>query len=80
MVFTLLGVNLSFSNFALAGMAGTIAGVLQAPLTAIFLIAEISGGYELLMPLMIVSLVSYLTSNIFIKNSVYTYQLAQRGH
>jgi len=80
MVFTHFGVNLSFSNFALAGMAGTIAGVLQAPLTAIFLIAEISGGYELLMPLMIVSLISYLTSNIFIKNSVYTYQLAERGH
>ena len=79
MVFTHFGVNLSLSNFALAGMAGTIAGVLQAPLTAIFLIAEISGGYELLMPLMIVSLVSFLTSNIFIKNSVYTYQLAQKG-
>jgi len=80
MFFSSFGVNLSFSNFALAGMAGTIAGVLQAPLTAIFLIAEISGGYELLMPLMLVSLVSYLTSNIFIKNSVYTYQLAERGH
>ncbi len=78
-LFSSFGVNLSSSNFALAGMAGTIAGVLQAPLTAIFLIAEISGGYELLMPLMLVSLVSYLTSNIFIKNSVYTYQLAERG-
>lgn len=73
------GVNIPYSNFALAGMAGTIAGVLQAPLTAVFLIAEISGGYQLLIPLMIVSLTSYLTSRIFIKNSVYTHQLAERG-
>jgi CIC family chloride channel protein len=79
-VLNLFGVNLPDSNFALAGMAGAIAGVLQAPLTAIFLIAEISGGYQLLIPLMIVSLVSYLTSRVFINNSVYTYQLAERGH
>lgn len=79
MVFNYFGITLPISNFALVGMAGTIAGVLQAPLTAIFLIAEISGGYQLLVPLMIVSLASYLTSRIFISNSVYTFQLAQKG-
>lgn len=79
MVLAQFGINIPFSNFALAGMAGTIAGVLQAPLTAVFLIAEISGGYQLLIPLLIVSLTSYLTTRIFIKNSVYTHQLAERG-
>ena len=78
-IFNQIGFHLPIENFALAAMAGTIAGVLQAPLTAIFLIAEISGGYQLLIPLMIVSLISYLSSHLFIKNSVYTYQLAQRG-
>jgi len=78
-IFNQIGYHLPIENFALAAMAGTIAGVLQAPLTAIFLIAEISGGYQLLIPLMIVSLISYLSSHLFIKNSVYTYQLAQRG-
>ncbi len=79
MVMTKFGVDLPYSNFALTGMSGAIAGVLQAPLTAVFLIAEISGGYSLLIPLMIVSLTSYLTSRIFITNSVYTHQLAERG-
>ncbi len=71
--------SISGSNFALVGMAGCIAGVLHAPLTAIFLIAEITGGYELFMPLMIVSVISYATAKAFAKNSVYTYQLAKRG-
>lgn len=79
MVLTQFGFHIPYSNFALAGMAGTIAGVLQAPLTAVFLIAEISGGYQLLIPLLVVSLTSYLTTRIFIKNSVYTHQLAERG-
>lgn len=66
------------NNFALVGMAGLIAGVLHAPLTGMFLIAELTGGYKLFVPLMIVATFSYLTVRIFIKNSVYTYQLAQR--
>jgi CIC family chloride channel protein len=71
--------KLSLSNFAFVGMAGLIAGNLHAPLTAIFLIAEITGGYELFMPLMIVSIVSFLTVKLFQPNSVYTIQLASRG-
>ncbi len=73
------GLSLSESNFALVGMAGLIAGVIHAPLTAIFLIAEITGGYELFMPLMIVAAISFATVKIFVPNSVYTIQLAQRG-
>ena len=71
--------DISESNFALVGMAGLISGVIHAPLTAIFLIAEITGGYELFMPLMIVSTISYATLQLFEKNSVYTIQLAKRG-
>ena len=71
--------KLSLSNFAFVGMAGMIAGNLHAPLTAIFLIAEITGGYELFIPLMMVSIVSYLTVKLFQPNSVYTIQLADRG-
>lgn len=71
--------RLSESNFALVGMSGLIAGVIHAPLTAIFLIAEITGGYGLFMPLMIVSTISYATVKIFESNSVYTIQLAKRG-
>ncbi|MCF8229365.1 MAG: chloride channel protein [Bacteroidales bacterium] len=67
------------SNFALVGMGGMIAGVLHAPLTGIFLIAEITSGYELFVPLMITSTISYATTKIFIGNSVYTHQLAKRG-
>jgi len=73
------GSSVSESNFALVGMAGLIAGVIHAPLTAIFLIAEITGGYELFMPLMIVAAISYATVRIFTPNSVYTIQLARRG-
>lgn len=73
------GINVSHSNFALVGMAGLIAGAIHAPLTAIFLIAELTGGYELFMPLMIVSTISYGTVRIFERNSVYTIQLAKRG-
>lgn len=75
-----LGVtNLQTSNFALVGMGGLIAGVLHAPLTAVFLIAEITGGYQLFVPLMITATISYATIRIFVKNSVYTHQLARRG-
>jgi CIC family chloride channel protein len=75
----LFGMDLSESNFALVGMTGLIAGVIHAPLTAIFLIAEITGGYELFFPLMIVSTISFATTRFFISNSVYTVQLAKRG-
>ena len=71
--------NISERNFALVGMAGLIAGVIHAPLTSIFLIAEITGGYELFMPLMIVATISYATVKYFEPNSVYTIQLAKRG-
>jgi CIC family chloride channel protein len=71
--------NISENNFALVGMAGLIAGVIHAPLTAIFLIAEITGGYALFMPLMIVATISYGTAKLFSPNSVYTIQLAKRG-
>lgn len=73
------GIELSASNFALVGMAGMIAAVIHAPLTSIFLIAEITKGYELFVPLMIVSTISYATTKIFVTNSVYTIQLAKRG-
>jgi CIC family chloride channel protein len=73
------GFDLEISNFVLVAMAGMIAGVIHAPLTAIFLIAEITGGYALLMPLMITATISYLVTRIFVNNSVYTYQLANRG-
>jgi CIC family chloride channel protein len=70
--------KLPTNNFALIGMAGMIAGVLHAPLTAIFLIAELSGGYELFLPLMITATFSFLIVNLFTKHSVYTIQLANR--
>ncbi|MFW5759689.1 MAG: chloride channel protein [Cyclobacteriaceae bacterium] len=78
-VMNALGNHLSLRNFALVGMAGAIAGIIHAPLTSIFLIAEITGGYELLLPLMIVSTISYVTIKYFVPNSVYTIQLAKRG-
>jgi CIC family chloride channel protein len=74
-----LGINLNSSNFALVGMGGLIAGVLHAPLTAVFLIAEITSGYQLFVPLMVTATISYATIRIFVKNSVYTHQLARRG-
>ncbi len=70
---------ISETNFALVGMAGLIAGVIHAPLTAIFLIAEITQGYELFMPLMITAVISFITIRFFEPNSVYTIQLAKRG-
>lgn len=65
-------------NFALIGMAGLIAGVLHAPLTGIFLIADLSGGYEMFLPLMITATASFATTKTFEKHSVYTHQLAKR--
>lgn len=69
---------ISASNFALIGMSGLIAGVLHAPLTGIFLIADISGGYKLFVPLMVTATVAYLVVRTFTTNSVYHIQLAQR--
>jgi len=69
--------NLATENYALAGMAGTISGVLQAPLTAVFLIVEITGGYELIVPIMLVSALSYMISKKVLKYSIYTMQLAE---
>ena len=69
--------QLSTENFALVGMAGTIAGVLQAPLTAVFLIAEITGGYDLIVPIMLVAAMSYIISKKVLKYSIYTMQLAE---
>jgi CIC family chloride channel protein len=79
LVLNQIGLDVSVSNMALVGMAGMIAGVVHAPLTSIFLIAEITGGYELFFPLMLASTISYGTTRYFVKNSVYTVQLAKRG-
>lgn len=70
---------LSPKNCGLYGMAGLMSGVMHAPLTGIFLIAELTGGYDLFVPLMIVSVVSYLTINIFEPHSIYAIRLARRG-
>ncbi|GAA4800671.1 chloride channel protein [Litoribaculum gwangyangense] len=74
-----LDFQVSESNFTLIGMTGLMAGVLHAPLTAIFLIAEITGGYELFVPLMIVSAVSFAITKYYISHSIYTLKLAERG-
>ena len=66
-------------NFALLGMAGMMSGVMHAPLTGIFLIAELTGGYDLFLPLMMVSVSSYLTIMIFEPHSIYSMRLAQKG-
>ena len=71
--------HLSHTNFAMVGMAGLMAGVLHAPLTAIFLIAEITGGYELFIPLMIVSLISFIITKKYIPHNIYAHDLAERG-
>lgn len=67
------------SNFTLVGMAGLISGVIHAPLTGIFLIAEITGGYQLFIPLIITSALAYLTVHIFEPYSIYTKKLAQNN-
>ncbi|WP_079720610.1 chloride channel protein [Salegentibacter holothuriorum] len=70
---------ISVSSFTMVGMAGLMAGVLHAPLTAIFLIAELTGGYELFVPLMITAAISFMITNQFQPHSVYTMELAKRG-
>lgn len=71
--------NMNTTNFALAGMAGLMAGVLHAPFTAIFMIAEVSGGYKLFLPIMITSALAYLFTKTLTPYSIYTIQLARRG-
>jgi len=74
-----VGVYVPEKNFALMGMAGVMSGVMHAPLTGIFLIAELTGGYSLLLPLMIVSVSSYLTIIMFEPHSIYGARLAKEG-
>ena len=74
-----LSTTLSEKNFALLGMAGVMAGVMHAPLTGVFLIAELTGGYDLFLPLMIVSTSSYATMLAFEPHSIYSKRLAQKG-
>ena len=76
-----LGLNfhVSEANFTLIGMAGLIAGVLHAPLTAIFLIAEITGGYELFVPLMITVSMSFIITKNSVEHTIYTKELAEKG-
>ncbi len=74
-----IGTDYNVTIFALLGMAATISSVLHGPLTAIFLIAEITNGYGLFIPLMIVAAFSYFTIQLFEKYSIYTYQLAEKG-
>jgi len=74
-----IGVYIPEKNFSLLGMAGVMSGVMHAPLTGIFLIAELTGGYNMFMPLMIVSVCSYLTIIIFEPHSIYAARLAKQG-
>ena len=74
-----LPVTLPEKNFALMGMAGMMSGVMHAPLTGVFLIAELTGGYDLFLPLMIVAVSSYLTIIVFEQNSIYAMRLAKKG-
>ncbi len=71
--------HLPEENFALMGMAGMMAGVMHAPLTGVFLIAELTGGFDLFLPLMIVCISSYLTILSFERHSLYSMRLAQKG-
>ncbi len=75
----LFGTSISESNFTLVGMAGVLAGVLHAPLTAIFLIAELTGGYELFIPLMLTSTISFSITQYFKPHSVYNMELGRKG-
>lgn len=75
----MLGVEVSIATFTLVGMAGVMSGVMKAPLTAIFLIAELSNGYGLFIPLMIVSCIAFAVGRWLDPDSIYTKQLRQRG-
>ena len=74
-----LGITLSQKNFTLMGMAGVMSGVMHAPLMAIFLTAEMTGGYDLFLPLLIVAALAYITIQCFLPYSIYTMRLAKAG-
>ena len=74
-----IGVDISNKNFALMGMAGVMSGVMHAPLMAIFLTAEMTGGYDLFLPLLIVSTLSFMTIRVFEPYSIYSMRLAKKG-
>ena len=78
-MYDVLHIDIPERNFAMLGMCGLMSGVMHAPLTGIFLIAELTGGYALFMPLMIVATGSYLTIKSFEPHSIYAMRLAQRG-
>ena len=73
------GITVPSTNYALLGMAGVMSGVFHAPMTGVFLIAELTGGYDLFIPLMIVSVCSYITIHTFEPHSIYAMRLARRG-
>lgn len=75
----ILSIHVPETNYALLGMAGVMSGVFHAPLTGVFLIAELTGGYDLFIPLMIVSASSYLTIHTFEHHSIYSMRLARKG-
>ena len=75
----IVGLPVPHQNFAFAGMAGLMSGVMHAPLTGTFLIAELTGGYDLFMTLMITSVIAYLTIIVFERHSLYAMRLAQKG-
>ena len=72
--------SLPEANFVLTGMAAVMAGVMHAPLTAIFLVAEISGGYKMFVPLIVVSVTAYYINQFFNPHSIYTKKLAEKGN
>lgn len=78
-IYHFLNITVPERNFAMIGMAGLMSGVMHAPLTGIFLIAELTGGYALFMPLMIVSVCAYLTIIAFEPHSIYSMRLAKKG-
>ncbi len=77
--YSLFGIYVPTTNYALLGMAGVMSGVFHAPLTGVFLIAELTGGYDLFIPLMIVSASAYLTIHAFEPHSIYSMRLARSG-
>ena len=78
-VMNLIGFDLPESNFTMLGMAGLLAGILQSPLTAIFLIAEVTGGYNLIVPLMVIVSISFFISKKFVDHNIYTRQLKKNN-
>lgn len=77
--YSIFGITIPETNYALLGMAGVMSAVFHAPLTGVFLIAELTGGYALFVPLMIVSIASYLTIIVFEPHSIYSMRLARKG-